>query len=505
MPTSSGCAPWSASGSVAGTPAWARTSSRVIRSGSSRSFGPAGPVQASRRPCGPGRRPRRRGSRRARRRRCAAARRGSAACSPPGRGPGGPAGTSARDPPVDLGVERVAQPQLEPGAEQVAHRGPEVGPPAGGGHDVHAVGQAAGRELLDHHLQVVEVGAQRAPAVDDQEHVAVPVVGPALPAPARAGRSRSSRCRWRGSTSRAGRTIPAPRRRSGVTTSGSSGCRRRRRAAARPARRRCRRRSRAVELRLLRGVVSARLAMIVRSSVLLPLRGPPTTATWPAAAGRGRPRACRGAARTAGRRCRAARRGRPAPATRRETRPSSGSTARSGSSSSRVSGTSSGGSQTWWAAGPWPSMCADRDVEQRLLVAGARPATGSGSGSAIGTSSCCTSEIVNGRMPRQLAALVAAYAHPARRRPGDVRRLEPQHRRRVELEVAEAGDRRAARRRRARRAPPGTPAPRTSAGRSGRTGASPGRAAGPPPAAARPAAGAGRATGRAGRSARTGR
>ena len=47
MPTSSGWAPFSSSGSVSGAPAWARTSSREIRSGSSRSFGPVGPVHAS--------------------------------------------------------------------------------------------------------------------------------------------------------------------------------------------------------------------------------------------------------------------------------------------------------------------------------------------------------------------------------------------------------------------------------------------------------------------------
>ena len=52
-----------------------------------------------------------------------------------------------------------------------------------------------------------------------------------------------------------------------------------------------------------------------------------------------------------------------------ETRPSCGSAARSGISWSRVSGTSSGGSQTWCAAGPWPSRWSDRDLEQRLLLA----------------------------------------------------------------------------------------------------------------------------------------
>ena len=38
-------------------------------------------------------------------------------------------------------------------------------------------------------------------------------------------------------------------------------------------------------------------------------------------------------------------------------------------SSSRVSGTSSGGSHTWWAGMPWPIIRCDRDVEQRGLLA----------------------------------------------------------------------------------------------------------------------------------------
>ena len=106
----------------------------------------------------------------------------------------GPAGRhQRRDLAVDLGVHRVAEPQLEPGAEEVAHRGPEVGPAGGADDDVQAEGQAAGRELLDLGLEVVEVRAQRAPAVDDEEDVAVPVVGAARRR-AGSGRSRSSRC-----------------------------------------------------------------------------------------------------------------------------------------------------------------------------------------------------------------------------------------------------------------------------------------------------------------------
>ena len=76
----------------------------------------------------------------------------------------------------------VAEAQLEPGAEDVAHGGAEVRPAGRARHDVQAEGEAAPGELLDLHLQVVEVGAQRRPAVDDEEHVPEPVVGPG-PAP----------------------------------------------------------------------------------------------------------------------------------------------------------------------------------------------------------------------------------------------------------------------------------------------------------------------------------
>ena len=134
----------------------------------------------------------------------------------------GPAGRHQRGHlAVDLGVHRVAEPQLEPGAEEVAHRGAEVGPARRADDDVQAEGQAAGGELLDLGLEVVEVGAQRAPAVDDEEDVAVPVVGAARPPGAR-GRSRWSRCRWRGSRPRDGRRCPCTSATIRRTTSGSA-------------------------------------------------------------------------------------------------------------------------------------------------------------------------------------------------------------------------------------------------------------------------------------------
>ncbi len=91
---------------------------------------------------------------------------------------------------VDLGVHRVAEPQLEPGAEHVLHLGAEVHPARGGGDQVHAERQAAAGERLDARLQLVELGADRGPAVDQQEHVAVAVVGGALRAAGAVGLDR---------------------------------------------------------------------------------------------------------------------------------------------------------------------------------------------------------------------------------------------------------------------------------------------------------------------------
>ena len=95
-----------------------------------------------------------------------------------------------RDPAVDLGVEGVAEPQLEAGAERVAHGRAEVGPAAARHQQVEAEREAAAGQLLQVQLDVVEVGAQRAPAVDDEVDVAVPVVDPALGPPGAVGLDR---------------------------------------------------------------------------------------------------------------------------------------------------------------------------------------------------------------------------------------------------------------------------------------------------------------------------
>lgn len=77
---------------------------------------------------------------------------------------------------VDLRVQWVAQTQLEPGAEQVPDSGAVVGPASRARHEVHAVGQATLGQVLQLELEFLELGAQRAPAVHDEEDVAVAVV-----------------------------------------------------------------------------------------------------------------------------------------------------------------------------------------------------------------------------------------------------------------------------------------------------------------------------------------
>ena len=148
-----------------------------------------------------------------------------------------------RDPAVDLGVERVAEPQLEPGAERVAHGRAEVGPAAARHEQVEAEREAAAGQLLQVQLEVVEVGAQRAPAVDDEVDVAVAVVDPALALRRGAvGLDRVDALRPEvrlAAVDDAGHLGDDPAYDVGL----ASGCRRRRRGGARPSARRRRRRS----------------------------------------------------------------------------------------------------------------------------------------------------------------------------------------------------------------------------------------------------------------------
>ena len=92
--------------------------------------------------------------------------------TPAGHGPG----YVLRRPPRHRRVGRVAEAQLQAGAEQVADGRPEVHPAGRAGHHVDAVGQAPGGQVGDRRFEVVILAPDRAPAVDDQEHL-----GPALP------------------------------------------------------------------------------------------------------------------------------------------------------------------------------------------------------------------------------------------------------------------------------------------------------------------------------------
>ncbi len=85
---------------------------------------------------------------------------------------------------ADLGVHRVAQPQLEPGAEHVPQPGPHLRPPRRGHHEVDAEGQTPRGDLPEPVLQLLELLPDGVPAVDDQEHVPVGVLLDQPPLPA---------------------------------------------------------------------------------------------------------------------------------------------------------------------------------------------------------------------------------------------------------------------------------------------------------------------------------
>ena len=188
-------------------------------------------------------------------------------------------------------------------------------------------------------------------------------------------------------------------------------------------------------------VVSAVLVTIVRSRVLLPLRGPPTTATWPLAPLR--------STESVSRRC----------SRGRSTVPSgideAGDAAppRRHQAELRVLGEVA--HQLVERVGDverrQPDLVGcravaghpvDRDVEQRVLLALLRRGSRDRVGVGVGRHQGLHLGDRERQDPPHVAALVSPYPRLAAGRPGDVRRLEPQQVRRVGFEVAEPGDRR---------------------------------------------------------------
>ena len=164
-------------------------------------------------------------------------------------------------------------------------RGPDVGP--AGGARRRGARRRSGRGSASCWISVSRSSkscAQRGPAVHDEEDVAVRVVGAAGGARRPVGGDRVDALRAEVGLA-AVDDRRAPRRRSGARRRGSARvptpptCGRSASGAEA-----CRRRSRARRTATPAAwSVSDMLATIVRSSVLLPLRGPPTTATWPPA------------------------------------------------------------------------------------------------------------------------------------------------------------------------------------------------------------------------------
>ena len=90
-------------------------------------------------------------------------------------GPGD--GDDGLDLAVDLRVERVAELQLDARLERVLRRRPDLGPLGRRDPHVDAEAEAAVGERLDLRLERLELGLERRPAVDDEEHVGREPVG----------------------------------------------------------------------------------------------------------------------------------------------------------------------------------------------------------------------------------------------------------------------------------------------------------------------------------------
>ena len=78
---------------------------------------------------------------------------------------------------VDLGIQRVAEPQLDPGTDQILEGGTDLRPPAGRDHQMDAVVQTPRGHRGELRLEGFEELLHRAPAVDHQDDVTEAVAG----------------------------------------------------------------------------------------------------------------------------------------------------------------------------------------------------------------------------------------------------------------------------------------------------------------------------------------
>jgi hypothetical protein len=87
-----------------------------------------------------------------------------------------PAGSPLRDvggdSSVHIGLGRVTETELDPRAQQVLQRGPDLSPPGTRDHQVHAVGQPLRAQVHHRLLKSLELGLERQPAVEHQKDMA---------------------------------------------------------------------------------------------------------------------------------------------------------------------------------------------------------------------------------------------------------------------------------------------------------------------------------------------
>ena len=86
-----------------------------------------------------------------------------------------PAGSPLRDvggdSSVHIGLGRVTETELDPRAQQVLQRGPDLSPPGTRDHQVHAVGQPLRAQVHHRLLKSLELGLERQPAVEHQKDI----------------------------------------------------------------------------------------------------------------------------------------------------------------------------------------------------------------------------------------------------------------------------------------------------------------------------------------------